>query len=235
MVFGNPHDIACFRAICFSPNPEHPREERLDFEKIMPSPATVLALETLPGREWRNAELLLQRIGIDVSNETVSPRFSRVRQLRSMTNEDIRSMLELGKRDDLDPFCIGNARLLLQCIGATGCYSPRHWAETNWGTRCNTLYTEILDLWSQEVEVRFDTAWNAPLPIFRKLGRMFPNLEFRINSLDPDMDWALRGFVKGSYSEFWDADFACVYECVFGEPMPEKGDEEDEDRDEEVE
>jgi hypothetical protein len=81
MVFGNPHDIACFRAICFSLNPDHPREERLDFEKIMPSPPTVRALEALPDREWRNAQLLLQRIGIDVSNETVSPRFSRASQL----------------------------------------------------------------------------------------------------------------------------------------------------------
>jgi hypothetical protein len=63
---------------------------------------------------------------------------------------------------------------------------------------------------------------------------MFPELEFRIASLDPDMDWALRGFVKGSYSEFRNADFACVYECIFGEPMPEEDNEEDEDLDEEV-
>ncbi|MPR07797.1 hypothetical protein [Microvirga tunisiensis] len=225
MISGSSYEIQRFLAKCFSPDPDRPGQRILDFEKITPSHPTVLALESLPDQIWLNGKILLRRVGVDAEANSRSSRISSTKQLRRMSQDDIRSMLEGGKRDDLDPFCVGTARLILECRCATGCYSPYDWSLRNWGTKCNPLYTEIIEMCPEEMEVRFDTAWSAPLPIFRKLGRMFPELEFSIATTDPDMDWALAGSVKGSYSDFWDADVDEIYESVYGEPRPDPEDE----------
>ena len=45
------------------------------------------------------------------------------------------------------------------------------------------------------VEIRFDTAWNAPHPVYRKLAEMFPDIAFEFTWSDedePDMMHTLR-------------------------------------------
>jgi hypothetical protein len=228
-VSGSTHEIAHFYASCFSPNPDRPGEVRLDFERITPSPAIVLVIEALSFTEQRDAELLLKRAGINVSEESLGPRFSSLEQLKLMTPDGIHEMVYAERRDDLSPSCVENALPILECVSTTGCYSPNHWAMTDWGARGNTVYTEVVEEWPEELEVRFDTEWSAPRPIFRKLGLMFPELGFQTASLDPDANWALEGSVQGSDCEFWNADFAAVYESVYGEPMNEADQDEDED------
>ncbi|WP_457091129.1 DUF1281 family ferredoxin-like fold protein [Microvirga sp. P5_D2] len=230
-VSGSARELARFRASCFSPNPDCPGEVRFDFERITPSHPALLAIEALSDHDQRAAELLLQRAGINVSKESVGPRFSSVDQLKCMTPEGLRDILLLQTRDDLNPSCVEAALLILEFVSATECYNPAGWAMKNWGARGNVIYTEIVEGWAEELEVRFDTEWSAPRPIFRKLGLMFPELDFQTASLDPDGDWALEGSIKGSASKFWNSDFASVYELVYGETMDEadKDDFEDEE------
>ncbi|MXQ10456.1 hypothetical protein [Microvirga makkahensis] len=230
---GSAHEIARFQASCFSTDPDRPGEVCLDFERITPSPSIISSIEALSFTEWAEAKLLLQRAGIDVSQRTLSPRFSNIEQLELMTPRELRDILLLQKRDGLNPSCLEAALQILECVRATGCYSPADWAMRNWGARGNAIYTEIAAEWPEDLEVNFDTEWSAPLPIFRKLGLMFPELEMQIASLDPNADWALEGSVKGPASKFWNADFASVYELVYGQPMCEADEDEFEDGDEE--
>lgn len=61
-------------------------------------------------------------------------------------------------------------------IGHRDWYS---WAVANWGTKWNACHVEIDD--NSEfgyVEITFDTAWSAPVPILRQTVRMFPKLAF---------------------------------------------------------
>lgn len=62
-------------------------------------------------------------------------------------------------------------------IGHEDWYS---WSCENWGTKWNACRTEISEkcLNNTWVEIRFDTAWAAPSPIFRRMFEMFPNLSF---------------------------------------------------------
>jgi Ferredoxin-like domain in Api92-like protein len=226
-VSGSARELARFRASCFSPNPDCTGEVRLDFERITPSHPALLAIEALSDQDRRAAELLLCRAGINVSEESVGPRFSSVDQLKLMTRENLRDILLSQRRDNLNPSCVEAALLILEFVSATGCYNPAGWAMKNWGARGNVIYTEVVENWAEELEVRFDTEWSAPRPIFRTLGLMFPELEFQTASLDPDGDWALGGSIRGSDSKFWNADFASVYELVYGEPMDEADEDEE--------
>jgi hypothetical protein len=193
----------------------------LDFERITPSHPALLAIEALSDQDRLAAELLLRSAGISVSEESAGPRFSSVDQPKSVMPEELRNILLVQVPNDLNPSCVEAALLIFEFVSATGCYDPAGWAMKNWGSRGNVIYTEIIEGWDEELEVRFDTEWSAPRPIFRKLGLMFPELEFQTASLDPDGDWALEGSIKGSASKFWNADFADVYEAVYGEPIDE--------------
>ena len=53
------------------------------------------------------------------------------------------------------------------------------WSVENWGTKWNACRAEIDD--NSEygcVEITFDTAWSAPVPVLRKMVEMYPKLSF---------------------------------------------------------
>jgi len=62
-------------------------------------------------------------------------------------------------------------------IGHRDWYS---WSNENWGTKWDARHTEITEqcLNNTWVEIRFDTAWAAPLPIFHRMFEIFPKLSF---------------------------------------------------------
>lgn len=54
------------------------------------------------------------------------------------------------------------------------------WSIKNWGTKWNSDRTEV-DSSSQEygeLQITFNTAWDTPRPIIKKLKQMFPELNF---------------------------------------------------------
>jgi hypothetical protein len=56
-----------------------------------------------------------------------------------------------------------------------------HWSFDNWGTKWNACHTELAECVFTEpcyVEIRFDTAWSVPLPVFHEMFVMFPKLSF---------------------------------------------------------
>jgi hypothetical protein len=81
------------------------------------------------------------------------------------------------------------------------------------GDGTHTLYTQIIPMDPNQLEVRFDTAGTAA---------------------DLGMEWALEGTVHGSSAAFQTAKIGDVYELIYGEPMPSP-DENDEDEDDEGE
>jgi hypothetical protein len=53
-------------------------------------------------------------------------------------------------------------------------------------------------------ECHFDTAWSPPVPVWRKLGEMFPTLEFSLSGFEPLMDFAFRGTIRDGKLELLD-------------------------------
>ena len=56
------------------------------------------------------------------------------------------------------------------------------WRRAYWGTKWNAYDCEV-----SGDAVTFNTAWNAPLPIYRALGKMFPHAEFEVVFADEDV------------------------------------------------
>jgi hypothetical protein len=65
----------------------------------------------------------------------------------------------------------------LTAIGHRNWYS---WANANWGTKWNASRPEIEDSSIEHgyIEITFNTAWDAPIPVLQKMVEMFPKLTF---------------------------------------------------------
>jgi hypothetical protein len=73
-------------------------------------------------------------------------------------------------------------------IGAENWYD---WSIENWGTKWNPCHLDISGAAiNGSLEVTFDTAWSAPVPIFRKIVVMFPKLSFAFQWCDEGDDYA---------------------------------------------
>jgi hypothetical protein len=234
-ITGSAFEIDRFLAKCFTADDNEPGHKYFDFEKINPVPKVIRALEAVTFGDSIGAKRLLSAAGIDVSGIVNGSR-ADTKHIRRMTRADVQRRFDLLE-EALNPAHVETAHLILECHRAVGCLTSYGWRVRSWGTKWNTLYTRTTRECETELEVTFDTAWTAPLPIFRKLGRMFPDLRFSIAAADPDMDWALKGMVRGSYAAFQDAEVEDVHERIYGEPMSdpdedEDGDEYDDDEEE---
>ena len=65
----------------------------------------------------------------------------------------------------------------LKAIGHRDWYS---WSVANWGTKWNACSVEIDDTSIQHgyIEIAFNTAWSAPVPLLHAMVEMFPKLTF---------------------------------------------------------
>lgn len=89
-----------------------------------------------------------------------------------------------GYENNQRPFT-SEEEAVLRDIGYPDWYE---WSVANWGTKWNACHVAIDELPVEDgaVEVTFDTAWAAPVPIFRKLAKMFPKLAFEFAWTDED-------------------------------------------------
>lgn len=68
------------------------------------------------------------------------------------------------------------------------------WNVENWGTKWNSYSCHV----ESEKIFTFETAWSAPLPIMRQLGKMFPNVTFNYSWADEDTGFNCgHGTIKG--------------------------------------
>jgi hypothetical protein len=73
-------------------------------------------------------------------------------------------------------------------LTAIGFFNWYDWAIHNWGAKWNACHPSVQYLIGEDgaVEIRFDTAWQAPLPIFHKLVDQFPEIAFEFSWSDED-------------------------------------------------
>lgn len=103
------------------------------------------------------------------------------------------------------------------------------WCKENWGTKWNSYSLSGLPEKSvSPFEFSFDTAWNFPTPVFKKLAEEFPLLEFECCCFDEGWNFAGDGCFNppdGS-QQFKIVDATKeLYEVVYGKPYVEEGDE----------
>ena len=64
-----------------------------------------------------------------------------------------------------------------------GAYDWYEWRIMHWGTKWNSCDA----VWDSDDEVRFDTAWSTPVPIFHTLASLFPDVEIDVCYADEDL------------------------------------------------
>jgi Api92-like protein with ferredoxin domain len=132
-------------------------EEIFDFDRIIPMPA--LLRHTGTGGIIVNGQRLTSFFMLDPQNPFPGP-------------------------DNVRPFT--EAELAeLAVIGFSNWYD---WAIHHWGTKWNSCHASLEHLIGEDgaVEIRFDTAWSAPFPIFHKLAALFPEIAFEFSWSDED-------------------------------------------------
>lgn len=55
-----------------------------------------------------------------------------------------------------------------------------NWCCEKWGTKWNASDPEITQNCDTELFIGFETAWSPPIPVIKKLGKLFPKLSFNL-------------------------------------------------------
>ena len=101
------------------------------------------------------------------------------------------------------------------------------WRRVNWGTKWNACDIDV-----DGNQIRFDTAWSAPEPVYRKIAEMFPDYNIEIVYADEDCGYNAGRFLIEDgectlYEEEGGSDEA--YQCYFEtHPGAEEGMHKDE-------
>jgi len=69
-----------------------------------------------------------------------------------------------------------------------------NWRIENWGTKWNSCYPELVEETEDELNYEFRTAWGPPEPVVKKMGEMFPLLDFDLRYFE--MGAAFNGILR---------------------------------------
>lgn len=61
------------------------------------------------------------------------------------------------------------------------------WCIENWGTKWNFCEPRLIEENDDQLFYAFDTAWSPPLPVIKKMGELFPALEFDLRYFEGGM------------------------------------------------
>lgn len=200
-------------------------EWQLDFNTIIPKPACLegipsssdvsLAVEALTGKtpEELSGKGLEFKDFFPRSKWTAERKANHQKQLDNLSDEQ----LAMGKR-------------AIQAIEECGYFDWYFWCIDHWGTKWGAYSFRWVSQDLDRLVFLFETAWSVPIPIFKKLAELYPDLRFGWVSIDECWNFAASGAaMQGRFEETqFDAD-AKIYEEVHGVPWENPGDDEDED------
>jgi hypothetical protein len=137
-------------------------DEPFDFNRIIPMPAilrhTGSGARTFDGRTHRSWYI------IDPDLPFGDPAYDA--NERPFTPEEKAALADIGHENWYD------------------------WSVANWGTKWNAVRAAIEELPGEDgaPEIRFDTAWSAPFPVYHKIAALFRQLAFEFSWTDEDQD-----------------------------------------------
>mgnify|MGYP002523298255 CR=1 FL=1 len=143
------------------------KDGKFSFNNIIPKP-TELDIESSS----------TQQDGIILINGTDAEKEKIISRMKERLDDDSFNKW-LAKAKDLGQKALDNKAK----YGSTDWY---HWCIGNWGTKWDA-YEVLYDVYDDRIELFFQTAWNAPYPIFDELSAMFPTLEINVKYADEDL------------------------------------------------
>lgn len=226
-VSGIDAEIKAFRKRAFK---RRGKETIFDFNAFIPMPGVLRRTSSGSVAEKGAALLsLLKGRTLQIGPITLRPRFAKAgRDLVIPLREEL-GMHEEGEFEVIKawfakhPEYRKEGRKRLAALVQTGYASWYEWSCDHWNTKWNACHLTIHS--KRPFEFSFDTAWDFPIPVFEKIAREFPSLNFRCTSYDEGDGFAAdgyfnpqRGQLKFSICEATDE----LYEIVYDEPRPEE-------------
>lgn len=118
-------------------------------------------------------------MGIIIRNTLIEP-YKWIREVYKRAQEYTKFMSDTEK----DVF-YEQGRIYLDNYKKYGHTTWYWWRIANWGTKWNAYnYREV-----NNDTIKFETAWNAPIPIIEKLAEMYTNSEIEVWYADEDMGY----------------------------------------------
>ena len=139
------------------------------------------------------------------SDETIARSCAVARRAGKKTSDEYEKPWATGRSfeewADLGEKYLSN----IEKYGASTWYD---WSWNHWGTKWNAS-----DPWWDDYSVTFNTAWNTPEPIFKKISELFPDAPFHVEFADEDIgsncgtiDYDDNGFTVEYVNDY---EFAC--------------------------
>lgn len=157
-------------------------DSEFDFNKIVPMP------EELNIDESSKNDIAIKSYLLSLNDEQANKVHDILRRVPDILHGNLDQALkdkDYISPDNSDEYIELGKRLVDNC-SKYGCTTWYEWSYSNWGTKWNAMEVEIIDN-PEECSVYFDTAWNAPVPIFSALSKKFPDLIFSISYADEDI------------------------------------------------
>ena len=82
-----------------------------------------------------------------------------------------------------------------------GLQAGRDWRVEHWGTKWNASDFRVTVDAPGCYEFHFETAYGPPVPVWEKMAKMFPALEFSLSGFEPLMEFAFEGTIQGGKLE----------------------------------
>ncbi|NTF23624.1 hypothetical protein G6L37_35205 [Agrobacterium rubi] len=228
---GSAEDVAAFRDLMITvrfASPKSPEEVAVfDFERIIPMPECLPQSENTIAKQFFH---ILKRDGKVIDSWDWMNKFRDnclgPFEKGILLNDDELAEL-LGAHDAGD---LALAQAMIVAEKETGFTSWYDWSIAKWGTKWNAYSLRIES--EDPFEIRFDTAWAPPIPVFEALAERFPNLHIHCSSFDEGWGFAAEGWFNppedGNEYEDVEPDDA-IYERVYGQaPMRDEDEDEDE-------
>jgi hypothetical protein len=146
----------------------------------------------------------------------------RMREILDMKHQPVAELAKAWLEENPEYRIEGEKRL--RALAETGFADWYDWSCRHWNTKWNAYGLHIVS--ESPLEFTFDTAWDFPLPVFRKIAQEFPALSFRCDCYDEGGCFAGHGFFNPPKGK---TEFATctatdeLYERVYGHP-PENDD-----------
>lgn len=204
-------------------------EPKFDFNTLIPRPKI---LDNTTSGGWVNQGIAL--LEGDLSEYIY--RASRMSVNQHGAPHKKKDLAKLNTREDWiawaevhDPQCVAEGRLALAAEEETGYRDWYTWCTQNWNTKWNAYDYREGDYRAGQWEFYFCTAWDTPVPIFKKACEIHWGIKLHVACYDEGGNFA--GY--GEFHENCECPFEFVdatdelYEEVYGEP-PERYEDEEE-------
>lgn len=179
-----------------------PAHTQFDFQTVIPMPSILDGIQSssilddaavvLTGKT-----LAQLRVEHDPSNPIHVADFDFKQRLKSLLpiSEEHRAK----RRDNLTVEQLQMGARAIEAINETGYPTWYEWCCANWGTKWNSYKFQLVTNEPGEYVFRFETAWSAPTPIFKKLCALYPTLSFSSDSYDECGNFAEMGVSRNGF------------------------------------